>query len=328
MSVVRKISCQIRQTCCAKTGNRLLYPHQLLFFDDPAMQRLDFHFHASRSARRQGLSGVLALLASLPLWAATTFSAPPGLGPEGLAAYQAYAKASLPRAFAIAPGGAWGWQGHAASGTQAQAQALASCQQNTRQKCLLYAVDHQVMLDARQWAQGWGPRLASGDAQKAITGTLPGQRFPDLAFRDAQGKNSHLHGQDHALTLVHFWGSWCPPCRKEMPELQTLYEQAKTHRNIRFVILQGREPYSAAQRWAARQNLRLPLADSGSSGEEDKFFHLHGGATLPDREVARLFPSTYLLDRQGIVIFSRHGPVHDWPAYLPLLRDAAQAGRK
>lgn len=274
---------------------------------------------------RHGLSGLILLASSLPLQAAPNFLRPPGLGTEGETAYQAYNKAATPRAFAIAPGGAWGWQGGAASVTQAQAQALTSCQQNTRQKCLLYGTDGQVTLTARQWAQALGPRLSANAAQKSVTGTLPGQRFPDLAFRDAQGKAGHLQGQGNALTIIHFWGSWCPPCRKEMPELQTLYQQLRGQRDIRFVILQGREPYSVAQRWAARQNLHLPLADSGSSGDEDEFFHLHNGATLPDRDVARLFPSTYFVDKQGIVIFSQHGPVHDWPAYLPLLREAAQS---
>ena len=34
--------------------------------------------------------------------------------------------------------------------------------------------------------------------------------------------------------LVNFWATWCPPCRKEMPDLEALYNRFKDQG---FVIL-------------------------------------------------------------------------------------------
>jgi thiol-disulfide isomerase/thioredoxin len=254
--------------------------------------------------------------------------APPGLPPAGASAYRDYQGAAPHRAFAIASGGAWGWVAGEDSAEQAEDKAIDACRATSPQKCLLYASDERLVFAARSWPGLWGPYANAAQARQASTGTQPGRRFPDLIYGNAPGKPlklSSLHGK---VVLLHFWGSWCPPCRKEMPELDKLHQALADRQDVVFVPLQVRETYAVARRWADKQALKMPLADSGSQGDNDTLLHLANGEAIPDRDIARSFPTTYVLDKHGLVIFSHVGPVHAWHEYAALLRDAASHSGK
>lgn len=252
----------------------------------------------------------------------------PGLPPNGEAAFRDYEKAQDHRAFAVAPGGAWGWNAGADSPEQAEDKALAACQSGTHQKCVLYAGNEQVVFDAKSWPRLWGPYASVTAAKAAVDGFEPGKRMPDIAYRDANGRSRQLSKLKGKVVVLHFWGSWCPPCRREMPELAKLYKALADRRDVVFVPLQVREPFAVAEGWADKQHLDLPLADSGSQGENDTLIHLAGNATLDDRMISRSFPTTYVLDKHGLVVFSHVGPVHDWPQYEAFLRDTASRSGK
>lgn len=151
-----------------------------------------------------------------------------------------------------------------------------------------------------------------------------GERFPDLAYTDAKGGRRSVAGLAGKVALLHFWGSWCGPCRRELPDLQRLHDSLKDRRDIVFVLLQVREPFAASQRWAATQRLRLPLYDSGAQNDMDGTLRLADGTTTRDRDIAPSFPTTYIVDRRGSIIFSHVGPVADWSQYRRFLLDAAQ----
>jgi len=265
-----------------------------------------------------------SLIAALLISASPVLAdAPPGLSTAGQEAYREYLKAQNHRAFAIAPGGVWAWRAAADSPDQAEEGALADCRASTRQKCVLYASDEQKVFNAAAWTAQWGPYATAAAAARAAVGKLPGQRFPDLAYRDRQGRAGHVAALRGKLLVLHFWASWCPPCRREMPEIAQFYKRLADRRDIVFLPLQVRESFAVSSQWASRQGLDLPLVDSGSQGEGDENLHLADKALLPDREIARSFPTTYVLDKHGLVLFSQTGTLTDWAAYESLLRHAA-----
>ena len=153
--------------------------------------------------------------------------------------------------------------------------------------------------------------------------TKPGERFPNLALRDPRNKEFTLSSERGKVIILHFWGSWCAPCRKEMPDLAALRDALKADKRIAFVLTQVREPFARSRAWMTEQKLSLPLYDSGVRGDADGMLSLAGGGRLADREVATVFPSTYVLDRHGIVLLAHFGPVPRWSEYAPFLRDAA-----
>jgi thiol-disulfide isomerase/thioredoxin len=66
--------------------------------------------------------------------------------------------------------------------------------------------------------------LAHGEVAALTMATTP-LRLPDLAFEDAGGKPKKLSDWRGRTVLVNLWATWCVPCRKEMPALDSL--QAK-----------------------------------------------------------------------------------------------------
>jgi thiol-disulfide isomerase/thioredoxin len=63
--------------------------------------------------------------------------------------------------------------------------------------------------------------LAHGEVAALTMATTP-LRLPDLAFEDADGNPKKLSDWRGRIVLVNLWATWCVPCRKEMPALESL----------------------------------------------------------------------------------------------------------
>ncbi|MFQ5795324.1 MAG: TlpA family protein disulfide reductase [Candidatus Bipolaricaulia bacterium] len=58
-----------------------------------------------------------------------------------------------------------------------------------------------------------------------LVAPYPGYRAPDFAFEDLDGNLVRLSDFRGKPVLLNFWATWCPPCRKEVPDLQAFHEQ-------------------------------------------------------------------------------------------------------
>jgi thiol-disulfide isomerase/thioredoxin len=63
--------------------------------------------------------------------------------------------------------------------------------------------------------------LAHGEVAALTMAAAPLQ-LPDLAFEDADGKPKKLSDWRGRTVLVNLWATWCVPCRREMPALESL----------------------------------------------------------------------------------------------------------
>ena len=73
----------------------------------------------------------------------------------------------------------------------------------------------KVSLDAAPFA----------DALKKLEALEQRRASADFTLRDLAGKEWKLSALRGKVVLVNFWATWCPPCRKEMPDLATLHSE-------------------------------------------------------------------------------------------------------
>jgi peroxiredoxin len=252
----------------------------------------------------------------------------PHLDSAGKQGYREFLAAEKHRAFVIAPGGLWFWKAAEDTAATATENALLACLEETGKSCTPYAVNDQVVFDEKIWARLWGPYQNRTEAARAYIGKERGDRFYNLSFRHSSGKLMKLSDLKGKVVLLHFWGSWCPSCLREMPELQQLYRALGASPDIQMVLLQVREKFASGRQWAQQKNLDLPLHDSGVTGTALDLMSTAGGKPVYDRDIATAFPTTYVIDKHGIVVFSHVGAVSGWLQYLQLLRDVAERSGK
>jgi thiol-disulfide isomerase/thioredoxin len=280
---------------------------------------------AVASSRRLALKGLGVACLTLPRPALADQDLPPQVDEAGAAAYREFLAAGNHKAFVIAPGGAWAWKAGEASAAAALQSALRTCEDTTTQHCVAFAVDERKVFDANAWPTLWAPYPTAAQARRAPFGTARGQRFFDLAFKDPNGRATTLGARRGSVCVVHFWGSWCGPCRRELPHLQGLARRLGAARDIQWVLLQVRETIGTSRAWLRQQGLLLPLCDSGIQPDRPDLLTIADGRPIRDREIAATFPTSYVLDRHGIVLLAHRGPIEDWNEYLPFLRHAATA---
>ncbi|TAM44561.1 MAG: TlpA family protein disulfide reductase [Gammaproteobacteria bacterium] len=131
----------------------------------------------------------------------------------------------------------------------------------------------------------------------------------NYALEDLDGKTQHLSEQRGKVVLVNFWATWCPPCRKELPSMQRLWEKLKD------------EPFA------------LHAIDTGETVDEILPFIFATGTELTfpillDRDSKALkqwpviaIPTTFVVDKQGRIAYrSVGGREWDDPKLIEELR--------
>lgn len=116
---------------------------------------------------------------------------------------------------------------------------------------------------------------AQNDADAATAG---------FTLRDLKGNRTSLSELRGKIVLVSFWATWCPPCRKEMADLDQLYAQYQQQGLV--VLSISSESSSTVKNFIRSIGYRPPvLLDKG--GRVATRFHVSG------------IPRTFVFDREG-----------------------------
>jgi thiol-disulfide isomerase/thioredoxin len=115
------------------------------------------------------------------------------------------------------------------------------------------------------------------------------ERMPPVGFtlRQSGGGNLSLKNLEGKVVFLNFWATWCGPCRVEMPAMESLYRGLKD-RGFEILAVNVQESEKDVADFMRQNRLSFPaLLDSGSAAA---------------RYGIRAFPTTYIIDRDGLII--------------------------
>lgn len=129
-----------------------------------------------------------------------------------------------------------------------------------------------------------------------------GQAFTELQLEPLNSDGRALTAADlkGKVTLINFWGPWCPPCRMEFPELVELREKLASKEKFQFVSVtcmsgpnEG-DLVAQTNAFLKSKGYDLPVHRDPSLVTRLEFMNLN-------RSQGFAFPTTVLIDEQGIV---------------------------
>jgi peroxiredoxin len=85
-----------------------------------------------------------------------------------------------------------------------------------------------------------------------------GDKAPDFSLIGLDGKTHKLSEYKGKPVLVNFWGTFCPPCKEEMPALQRQYDQW-SNKGVVFLEVNVDKNKITVQSFMDQYKLNLPV---------------------------------------------------------------------
>ncbi len=136
-----------------------------------------------------------------------------------------------------------------------------------------------------------------------------GYTAPDFSLLDIHDKTHNLSDYRGRVVLLNFWATWCGPCRIEMPSLQALYEDYGRDKFEVLAVAADVDGKPQVAPFINRLRLTFPAL-------------IDADARVQERYYVNAFPMTYVLDKDGVVVYKFVG-FFDWNSakYRTLLTD-------
>lgn len=141
--------------------------------------------------------------------------------------------------------------------------------------------------------RGYGEKLVTGTEPKR-KGLLPvGAEAPDWKLADPEGRAHALSDYRGRLVLLDFWGTWCVPCLKTMPGIQSLHEKFKDRGVVVLGITLGGDEAGDPVAFMKRYGFAYRILLKG-----DEVSALYNVSVLP---------ALYLVGDDGRVVHAEYG---------------------
>jgi peroxiredoxin len=118
---------------------------------------------------------------------------------------------------------------------------------------------------------------------------------PDFSLMDMDGEQHSLSDYRGQVIMLNFWATWCPPCRREIPSMESIFQDLGEQGFVVLAVNEFEEPdhvFAYMGQLSVIPNFPI-LFDTDS-----KVAQLYGVKGLP---------TTLLIDKQGQIVYSAVG---------------------
>ncbi len=115
----------------------------------------------------------------------------------------------------------------------------------------------------------------------------------DFTLATSDGGTTTLGDYEGKVLFINIWASWCPPCIAEMPSIETLYQAASGHDDIRFLMISVDQERGDAVEFMKNGEYTMPYQFPVTS--------------LPGVLQSSSLPTTYVISKEGQVVYKKEG---------------------
>jgi cytochrome c biogenesis protein CcmG, thiol:disulfide interchange protein DsbE len=134
--------------------------------------------------------------------------------------------------------------------------------------------------------------LSAGEKGPALD-----QQAPEFRLATFGGESLSLDSLPGRIVVLHFFASWCPPCREEAPTTQRLWTRYSS-RGVRFVGVAYKDVDAKAISFAKQYGWDFPIGP-------DERNQVSGAYRVTG------VPETYVIDQRGILVRKYIGAINE-----------------
>jgi thiol-disulfide isomerase/thioredoxin len=120
--------------------------------------------------------------------------------------------------------------------------------------------------------------------------------LPDFNLADVSGNQHNISEWQGKIRIINFWATWCPPCRKEIPEFMALQKQY-SDKGLQFIGI-AIDDQESVEEYIVATKINYPILIGGIAG-------IALAHQLGNRVDA--VPFTLVVNRQGQIIHQQPG---------------------
>lgn len=111
-------------------------------------------------------------------------------------------------------------------------------------------------------------------------------KAPTFSLRDQYGVIHNLEDYRGKVVFLNFWATWCPPCRKEMPEIEELYKEYGENKKDVIFLGVNNEKKENVIKFLKENNYTFPTV-------------FEEGEKITSQYFISAFPTSFVIDKNG-----------------------------